>query len=211
MRSTSRDGVDVESLGMRIRFLRKGKQLTLAQLAGTTGLSAGFLSQVENGQTNISLSALYRVARALETTAPELLAQIDEPLVSVVRKDEGPWSSVDSDDPPQLARSLTSTSRIRVEARECLIPPGFRSEPAWSHVGEEVVFVLEGSLSVEVAGHGTETLYPGDAMVFPANISHRWIGGDADTRILNVIALPGTQTAGPGPIPEPRRLTHRLQ
>jgi len=211
MQSTSRDGVDVESLGMRIRFLRKGKQLTLAQLAGTTGLSAGFLSQVENGQTNISLSALYRVARALETTAPELLAQIDEPLVSVVRKDAGPWSSVDSDDPPQLARSLTSTSRIRVEARECLIPPGFRSEPAWSHVGEEVVFVLEGSFSVEVAGHGTETLHPGDAMVFPANISHRWIGGDADTRILNVIALPGTQAAGPGPVPEPRRLTHRLQ
>ena len=211
MQSTSKDDVDVESLGKRIRFLRKAKQLTLVQVAGATGLSAGFLSQVENGQTNISLSALYRVARALETTAPELLAQGDEPLVSVVRKDEGPWLSVDSDDPPQLARSLTSTPRIRVEARECLIPSGFRSEPAWSHMGEEVVFVLEGSFSVEVAGHGTETLHPGDSMVFPANVPHRWIGGEADTRILNVIALPGTQSTGLNPIPQPRHATQRPQ
>jgi len=74
VRSTSRDGVDIESLGLRIRFLRKAKGLTLARVASATGLSTGFLSQVENGQTNISLSALYRVARALDTTAPELLA-----------------------------------------------------------------------------------------------------------------------------------------
>lgn len=207
MQSTARDGVDVESLGMRIRFLRKAKQLTLTQVAGTTGLSAGFLSQVENGQTNISLSALYRVARALETTAPELLAQVDEPLVSVVRQSEGSWSSVDSGDPSQLARSLTSTPRIRVEARECMIPPGFRSEPAWSHVGEEVVFVLEGSFSVEVDGHGTETLHPGDSMVFPASVAHRWIGGDSDTRILNVIALPGPQPTGVGSVLDSRHAT----
>ena len=211
MRSTSRDGVDIESLGLRIRFLRKAKELTLAQVAGAAGLSTGFLSQVENGQTNISLSALYRVARALETTAPDLLAQVDEPLVSVVRKDEGPWMSVDSDDPPQLARSLTSTPRIRVEARECLIPPGFRSEPAWSHVGEEVVVVLEGSFSVEVAGHGTETLLQGDSMVFPATVRHRWIGGDADTRILNVIALPATRTTDRIGAPEPRHATQHPQ
>lgn len=209
MRSTSRDGVDVESLGMRIRFLRKAKQLTLVQVAGAAGLTAGFLSQVENGQTNISLSALYRVARALETTAPELLAQIDEPLVSVVRKGEGPWQSVDSGNPRQLARSLTSTPRIGVEVRECLIEPGFRSEPAWSHVGEEVVFVLEGSFSVEVDGHGTERLHPGDSMVFPANVPHRWIGGDTDTRILNVIALPGTQLTRHSPTPEPRHAAQR--
>lgn len=209
MQSTSRDGVDVESLGMRIRFLRKAKQLTLARVAGATGLTAGFLSQVENGQTNISLSALYRVARALETTAPELLAQVDEPLVSVVRNGEGSWRSVDSGDPRQLARSLTSTPRVRVEARECLIEPGFRSEPAWSHVGEEVVFVLEGSFSVQVDGHGIETLHPGDSMVFPANVPHRWIGGDADTRILNVIALPGTQMNVHSPAPEPRHASRR--
>ena len=54
MQSTSKDGIDIESLGMRIRFLRKAKQLTLVQVAGATGLSASFLSQVENGQTNIS-------------------------------------------------------------------------------------------------------------------------------------------------------------
>ena len=76
-------------------------------------------------------------------------------------------------------------------------------------MGEEVVVVLEGSFWVEVAGHGTETLLQGDSMVFPANVPHRWIGGGDDTRILNVIALPATQTTGHSPITEPRHAGQR--
>ena len=184
------DTVDVELLGQRIRLVRTERGMTLADVARETGLSTGFLSQVENGVTNVSLGALYRIAGALRMTAPELLVQGAEPIISVVRRNEGPWRSADDADPPQLARMLTSSPRRRMEVRECIVPPGFRSDPAWSHAGEEILHVLEGSVSVELEGHRLETLEVGDTIVFEATVPHRWVGGDSEARLLNIVVLP---------------------
>ena len=188
--SSDSDTVDIALLGQRIRLVRADRGMTLADVARETGLSTGFLSQVENGLTNVSLGALYRIAGALRTTAPELLVQGAEPIVSVVRRDEGAWRSADDAEPPQLARMLTSTPRRRMEIRECLVPPGFRSDPEWTHAGDEILYVLEGTFSVEVEGHGIETLEAGDTIVFVASVPHRWVGGDSEARLLNVVVLP---------------------
>jgi DNA-binding NtrC family response regulator len=52
-------------IGERIREARKQKSLTLAQLSERTGLSVGFLSQIELGKNSASVETLYRIARAL--------------------------------------------------------------------------------------------------------------------------------------------------
>lgn len=52
-------------IGDKIRELRKTQQLTLAQLAERTGLSVGFLSQIELGKNSASVETLYRLSRAL--------------------------------------------------------------------------------------------------------------------------------------------------
>lgn len=52
-------------IGERIREGRKSKSLTLAQLAERTGLSVGFLSQIELGKNSASIETLYRIATAL--------------------------------------------------------------------------------------------------------------------------------------------------
>lgn len=52
-------------IGERIREGRKSKSLTLAQLADRTGLSVGFLSQIELGKNSASVDTLYRIATAL--------------------------------------------------------------------------------------------------------------------------------------------------
>lgn len=52
-------------IGERIREGRKQKSLTLAQMAERTGLSVGFLSQIELGKNSASVETLYRIARAL--------------------------------------------------------------------------------------------------------------------------------------------------
>ena len=60
-------------VGQRIRQIRKSKQLTLQDIAEKTGFSAGFLSQVERGTTDPSLSALRKISDALEVTPYMLL------------------------------------------------------------------------------------------------------------------------------------------
>lgn len=52
-------------IGEKIREGRKSQGLTLAQLADRTGLSVGFLSQIELGKNSASVETLYRLARAL--------------------------------------------------------------------------------------------------------------------------------------------------
>lgn len=52
-------------IGVKVREARKAQSLTLAQLAERTGLSVGFLSQIELGKNSASVETLYRIACAL--------------------------------------------------------------------------------------------------------------------------------------------------
>lgn len=54
-----------QEIGQRIRDSRKELSLTLAQLSERTGLSVGFLSQIELGKNSASVETLYRIACAL--------------------------------------------------------------------------------------------------------------------------------------------------
>ena len=53
-------------IGARIRMRRKETGLSLRELGRRTSLTAGFLSQLENGHVSPSLDSLQRIATALE-------------------------------------------------------------------------------------------------------------------------------------------------
>jgi transcriptional regulator with XRE-family HTH domain len=61
------------SAGDRIREIRETKRLTQDQLAEKTGISKGFLSDVENGKRNVSSEYLLRIANALNASVDFLL------------------------------------------------------------------------------------------------------------------------------------------
>jgi XRE family aerobic/anaerobic benzoate catabolism transcriptional regulator len=65
----------LRELGARARTLRVQRGWTLREAAERSGLSARFLVQLESGRGNISVRRLVDVARALGTTAAELLAE----------------------------------------------------------------------------------------------------------------------------------------
>lgn len=62
------------AIGNTIRESRKGKNLTLKQLARRTGLSVSLLSQIERAESSASISSLYRIAHALGLHMGELFA-----------------------------------------------------------------------------------------------------------------------------------------
>ncbi|MCJ1909430.1 helix-turn-helix domain-containing protein [Planococcus ruber] len=65
----------METLGERIRKLRKEKGLTLEALAGS-GLTKGMLSLIENSKANPSMESLSYIAERLDIDKNELLAEI---------------------------------------------------------------------------------------------------------------------------------------
>jgi CheY-like chemotaxis protein len=65
-----------ESLGMAIRERRKGLGLTLAQMAGRTDVSLGYLSQIELGKNSASIETLYRICLALGIRLSDLFTAV---------------------------------------------------------------------------------------------------------------------------------------
>jgi DNA-binding NtrC family response regulator len=57
-----------QMLGARIRGLRKGRTLTLRQLANKTALSVSLISQIELGKSAASVATLRKLATALGTS-----------------------------------------------------------------------------------------------------------------------------------------------
>jgi len=75
MAVTEKDTPDelLEDLGRKVRALRAGRGMTRKMLAADSSVSERYLAQLEQGQGNISIGLLQRVAKALRTDLGEML------------------------------------------------------------------------------------------------------------------------------------------
>ncbi|MEO7271049.1 MAG: shikimate kinase [Vicinamibacterales bacterium] len=69
----------LQSLGTRVRHLRLRQRFTLRNVAGRSGLSVRFLTQLASGVGNISVGRLADVATALNTSLAALFADPSTP------------------------------------------------------------------------------------------------------------------------------------
>jgi transcriptional regulator with XRE-family HTH domain len=67
----------LERIGAFIRERRKALGLTLAQMSERTGVSLGYLSQIELGKNSASIETLYRICLAFGIRMSELFSAID--------------------------------------------------------------------------------------------------------------------------------------
>jgi len=155
-------------VGQRIKERRQSLGISLRELAGRTELSAAFLSQVERGQANTSLSSLRRIAGALDTPLIYFLEDGDSPSVPqhdpVVRAGRRPkFSSPDSVVEYQL---LTPDLSRKMEVISGRVKPG--SGNVVRHLREpteEWIYVLSGALLVRLQTM-EYVLDPGDSIYF---------------------------------------------
>jgi transcriptional regulator with XRE-family HTH domain len=162
------------ALGPLMREARKREHLTLQQVAERADLSISYLSQIERNLLTPSVGTLKRIAAALDIPTGQLIAPdagSSRPIVAVVRRSQRkrvafPESSVSYE-------LLTPDFRRRASALWVVADPGADSGPAQTHEGEDIAIVLQGALSVEVAGTWYD-LKAGDSMCFNSELPHRW-------------------------------------
>ncbi len=134
--------------------------LTLKEVADSAGLSVGFISQVERGLTAPSLSSLVSISGVLKT---EIGSFLEQPRVraSYTRHDQRQTYSIED---RSVAYERVSSSFPGQTMHSVIInmPPGYRSEPI-VHEGEEMEFVLEGTVTSELEGK-TVVLQVGDSV-----------------------------------------------
>ena len=72
-------------LGHQVRDLRRAKGVTIPQLAARIDRSVGWLSQIERGLSEVSISALHQIAAALEVQVSWFFGQGSTPPASMTR------------------------------------------------------------------------------------------------------------------------------
>ena len=63
----------IEIFGRNVRQARKDKGWTQEQLAFEAGVKRAYLSEVENGQRNVSLDVVEKLAKALDVSSDVLM------------------------------------------------------------------------------------------------------------------------------------------
>lgn len=66
-----------EVLGQVIRSIRKAHDLSQEDLSHQSGVGRSFLSQIERGQQAPTVETLFKLADALNTSAADLLAEVE--------------------------------------------------------------------------------------------------------------------------------------
>ncbi|MFH1489325.1 MAG: cupin domain-containing protein [Pseudomonadota bacterium] len=186
-------------LGKTIRKERQKSQLTLEQFSKKTGLSKSFLSQVERGLTEPSITSLKKIAKQFGFSVVHLFMNGLNPewtfrngaanhsekrpayveRAEVVRADKRkrlalPGSKVVYD-------LLTPDMNRQLEVMSMRVAKGDNSgeEPMVDPPGEKIGFVLKGSLELTV-GNEVYQLNEGDSIYYPTNIPHSWRALEGD-------------------------------
>ena len=200
--ATGTDHLDESLLARRtgehIRQLRHKRGLSTRALASAAGISQPFLSQIERGVSAPSMVTTYRLAEALKVLPGALLPPVEESVVSVVRSGDGERLPVASRPDAAIGRALLMQDGHRLEVIEYVIEPGDYIEEWFELPGELGLYVVSGSIVVEVAGGGTHQLGPRDFITHDASLPHRWsLVGDVPALVLLSIVHPrGAGTAG---------------
>ncbi|NSL50825.1 helix-turn-helix domain-containing protein [Calidifontibacillus erzurumensis] len=151
-------------IGSKIRAIRNRKKITIAEMCEATGLSKGFISNVENNNTSPSISTLETIAEFLGVPLPYLLLKKEQHM-RVVRKDERTYSTHN-----QLKiEHIASKDGLRLMIAE--LPPGASIGEPNAHEGIECHLVLEGRVLAE-QGEDSYIVEEGDSFSWNACVPH---------------------------------------
>jgi len=176
--------------GTDLRSLRKARGLTLAALAARLGRSVGWLSQVERGLSDPSISDLRAIAAALEVPLGFFFANEAAPAEEqgyVVRAQHR-RSLGDSAD--GLVEELLSPDLGgSFEVFRSVFAPGARLPKPALRATEEAGYLVAGELDLTI-GLRTFRLKPGDSFRF-AHEPFSWHNpGEAPAVVIWVVAPP---------------------
>jgi quercetin dioxygenase-like cupin family protein/DNA-binding XRE family transcriptional regulator len=170
-------GLELYRIGPKVRELRTKKKLGLVELGAHTGLSPAMLSKIERGLVFPTLPTLLRIALVFGVGLDHFFVENqDRAAVAVVRKkDRLRLPDRPGKNPPAYffeSLDFPVTDRI-VEAYYAEFPAHSTTSEEHRHDGAELVYVLNGELTVTVDGLPT-TLAEGDAMYFDSDTLHTY-------------------------------------
>lgn len=175
-------------IGTKIKEKRMELGISQKDLAQKVGLTAGFLSQIERDQAEPSITSLRKISEALNVAVFYFLMTDDEKK-AVVRKDER--QKLTFRDSHMTYELLSPDLNRQMEMFMGELEPGAVTCPEpLAHPGEEVIYVMKGSMWIKV-GDDEYTLEEGDTIYYFGTIPHQIENvGDKNLVFISTITPP---------------------
>jgi len=179
----------------KIKHLRLKRKTTIQDLSAKTGLTAGYLSKIENSEKPPPIPTLIKIAYALNVHISYFFEEDSEAGngPSLIRKKER--KEIIGDYTHLGYRYQAVIKKRANEAIKPLIitlPDNMNSEkiPYNYHDGEEMIYVLQGKMSFYY-GDEQYLVEEGDCLHFNSTVPHKVVAADNNqqVKILSILSL----------------------
>ena len=134
-------------IGSKIKSLRLSSELTQEELSNRARLTKGFISQLENDQTSISLDSLADILDALGVSLSDFFSDSAEAQV-VFRPSER--VAVDGKGASKFELLVPSSTNNLMDPILVELQPGESLEGQGPHSGEQFGYVLKGTVTLKI-------------------------------------------------------------
>ncbi len=186
-------------VGSKIKGLRETKNLSIEEVAESTGLSVEQINSIENDQNLPSLGPLIKIARALGVRLGTFMDDNDAigPVVTRAEDRERDSSISFSNGATDARKHMEYHPLAQQKAGRHMEPfiidinPETTPEYKLSaHEGEEFIYVMEGEIEVEY-GKERYSLKEGDSIYYDSIVKHHLHGAPGKSaKILALIYIP---------------------
>ena len=140
----------MSQLGMNIKAERKRQNISLQELASRVQVSTSFLSQIENGKNEPSLTTLKRISTCLGVTVSKLLGEDESVRLMMIKKESRHRLTNLGDGLEIEFISAFDPAQVMEACIHVLTPDGQSGKVPYTHAGQEIFFVLEGRIKLNV-------------------------------------------------------------
>ncbi len=175
-------------IGQKIKNLRLAAELTQSELSDRAQLTKGFISQVENDQTSISLDSLVDILEALGVSLSEFFADQSQ-------DDRITFAPADRISLPGRGASIfdllvPGSTNNQMDPIFVSLEPGESLPVEESHSGEEFGYVISGQLMIKF-GTVTYRVKKEGCFYFEADKRHQFLNkGKSKTTFIWVVSPP---------------------
>lgn len=178
------------SLGKTIQRLRKAYNMSLGDLSEQSGVAKSIISQIERNETNPTLSTVYRLSRALDTTIDEVLRTEGAPVFLEHQSKSG----------VPILESQDGLCRLAIAGPLNLVEQvqwyDFRAKPSGILESDphppgtvEHLYMLAGEIEV-TSGDDTRRIKAGETLRFRGDLPHRIVNvGEGEAHASMVLVL----------------------
>lgn len=159
---------NIERVGNNLKEIRKRKGLTIAELSLYTGLSVGYLSNVERNQTSPTLRNLSIICNSLRVSISDLINMGTEQKLVIRREDAVKRKYPET---KMIEEIVDFGSETGIYTYITIEPGKTKAMSNYKHPYSEVCTIIEGELTITIEDVEYE-LKEGDTIYIKKNIRH---------------------------------------